>query len=80
MIADIFIVIIIIARLLLADEVLGALVFVRATILVRASAGSSLHADRDTHVVVSTQDLVDVCGGKLVELLVVAEYDDGDVD
>lgn len=37
-------------------------------------------ADNPTHILVSPDRLVDVTGGELVQLLVVAKDDDGDID
>ena len=75
-----------IVAVLLAHEVLRALVFVSSAILRDLSAQNSFSAalsirDRwGAYILIAANGLVDVARGKLVQLLVVAEDDDCDVD
>jgi hypothetical protein len=77
------VVVFIVVAVLLAHKVLGALVLVRAAILRDLSARSSFSAalldGRSAYILVPANGLVDVARRKLVQLLVVAKDDDGDV-
>jgi hypothetical protein len=74
-----------IVAVLLAHKVLGALVLVCAAILRDLSVSCSFSATlcpriRGAYILVPANGLVDVARRKLVQLLVVAEDDDGDVN
>jgi hypothetical protein len=79
------VVVVFIVAVLLAHEVLGPLVLMRAAILRDLSAPCSFSAalNRGTgcaYILVPANGLVDVARRKLVQLLVVAEDDDGHID
>jgi hypothetical protein len=77
--------VLVIVAVLLAHKVLGALVLVCAAILRDLSVSCSFSATlcpriRGAYILVPANGLVDVARRKLVQLLVVAEDDDGDVN
>lgn len=62
-------------------EVLRAFVFVRSSILLKVSPQPYLSPQPcDTHILKSSDRLIDITGGIFVELLVVTKNDDGHVD
>jgi hypothetical protein len=79
------ILVVFIIAVLFAHEVLRTLVLVCAAILRDLSVSCSFSATlnpgiRDAYILIAANGVVDVARGKLVQLLVVAKDDDGDVD
>ena len=63
----------------LALEVAGTFVFVCAAILT-ANQRRAVYQRKETYILMSLDELLDVARGELVQLLVRAKDDDGDVD
>ena len=71
--------VLILVAVLLAHEVLRTFVFVGAAILMLSVLVKVARGGK-AHVLEAADGLVDVAGGELVQLLVVAEDDDGYID
>jgi hypothetical protein len=76
------VVVVIVVAVLLVLEVIGALEFVRATVLAQLATAAWREGVtyRRSGVLVALQEVGEVGGGVFVELVVLAEDDDGDVD